>query len=434
MHEFDIDLRIAGNRSAERAAHRAAEHGRRVNDIAGRDAESIDPRAPARAVAQRIGAALRRLWRADIRFGRSGAQRLWLGLAAFAGIALWLWPQDIVSDIGALTGAEAVRVFYMVADLGLDDVGGSMARLLLWLAVVRAGFVILVGLLDVALYRRVTGRPFDWESMINVSIVNAVFIALGGLAILQFPFADALRAYDALLARVPTLIDLHGAVALAAAALIGDFCFYWSHRLCHGNRFFWYLGHIYHHRNRSLSQLTTAIEPPFRLLQASGALSLLLLPLLSKLFTTDIASAGVALVVLMLIDTWTDPSHSPVMYRLESKSRALRALRLVFVTVGVHFMHHAREAEGPHGTGCNFGARLTIWDRLFGTYVEPVAHIPDTGLFDPRADACVNPLRYLLLPPLRMLLELRANPLRSWPKILFAHTAYEPPNRIDMSH
>ncbi len=418
MHEFDIE--IAGLDTANRGLRSGA----------------VPPEAhrPVRHAVQRIGTALQWLWRADIRFARSGVQRLWLVLASLAGIALWLWPQDIVSDIGALTGAEAVRVFYMVADLGLADVDSSMARLLLWLAVARAGFVIVVGLLDMALYERITGRPFDWESMINVAIVNAIFIVLGGLALLHLPIVEAMQAYDALLAHVPTLIDLHGALALVLAALIGDFCFYWSHRLCHGNRFFWYLGHIYHHRNRGLSQLTTAIEPPFKLLQASGALSLLLLPLLSKLFTTDIASAGIALVVLMLVDTWTDPSHSPAMYRLESKSKALRALRLIFVTVGVHFMHHARESEGPHGTGCNFGARLTLWDRLFGTYVEPTAHIPETGLFDPHADACVNPLRYLLLPPLRMVLELRANPLRTWPKILFAHTSYEPPNRIGISH
>jgi hypothetical protein len=33
-----------------------------------------------------------------------------------------------------------------------------------------------------------------------------------------------------------------------------------------------------------------------------------------------------------------------------------------------------------------------------------------------------------------MALELKANRLRDWPKILFAHTSYEPPVRIGMSH
>lgn len=426
MQQFEMG--IAATDAATGIAGTDATHPPATHGASGFPAPALaSPGAPLRD-------ALHRLWHADIRFARSGAQRLWLALASLAGIALWLWPQGIVSDFAALSGAEAVRVFYMVPDLELSQFGGSMATLLLWLAVARAGFVILVGLLDMALYRRITGRPFDWESMINVSIVNAVFIAVGGIALLNLPVRDALQAYDALLERVPTLVDLNGALALVLAALIGDFCFYWSHRLCHGNRFFWYLGHIYHHRNRSLSQLTTAIEPPFKLLQASGALSLLLLPLLSKLFTTDIAGAGIALVVLMVVDTWTDPSHSPAMYWLEARSKALKSLRLVFVTVGVHFMHHARETEGPYRTGCNFGARLTVWDRLFGTYVEPTDHIPDTGLFDAHADTCVNPLRYLLLPPLRMALELRANPVRSWPKILFAPTSYEPPQRIGMSH
>ncbi|MCC7249708.1 MAG: sterol desaturase family protein [Lysobacter sp.] len=379
----------------------------------------------------RIGAAL---WRRDIAFARHGWQRIALILCALGGVALWLLPQTIATDAASMFRAESVRIFYMVGDLSLSKLSESFAALLVAIAIGRAAFVIAIGVLDMATYRRIVGRPFDWESMINVSLVNAFFIFSGVFVLANDGLRSLLTHYDRLLAQVPTLIDLNGAVALIVAALIGDFCFYWSHRFFHGNRFFWNLGHIYHHRNRGLTQLTCAIEPPLLLLQAAGGLSLLLLPLLSKLFTTDIAGAGIALLVLMIADTWTDPSHSTFMYWLESKSRALKALRAVFVTVGVHFVHHSRDVHGPKGTGCNFGARLTVWDRLFGTYVEPQDAIPDSGLFDPHGDACVNPLRYLLLPYVRMGAELRRNKLRHWPEILFGPVGYEPPNPVVMSH
>ncbi len=379
----------------------------------------------------RIAAAL---WRRDIAFARHGWQRTALVLSALGALALWLLPQPVVTDLPAMLHAESVRVFYMVDDLPLSQVPASFAALLVAIAIGRALFVIAVGLLDMLTYKRLTGRPFDWESMINVSLINAFLMFAGVFVLANDALRPLLGYYDRLLASVPTLVDLNGAVALIAAALIGDFCFYWSHRFFHGNRFFWNLGHIHHHRNRNLTQLTCAIEPPFKLLQAAGGLSLLLLPLLSKLFTTDIAGAGIALIVLMLMDTWTDPSHSTFMYWLESKSRALRSLRMLFVTVGVHFMHHSRDNHGPAGIGCNFGSRLTIWDRLFGTYVEPPDAIPATGLFDPHADTCVNPLRYLLLPFARMGLELKRNRLRHWPKIVFGPMGYEPPNPVAMSH
>lgn len=380
----------------------------------------------------RVVAALQWLWRSDLdlRPGRS----VWLAAAlSAAGFLLWLIPQDVVRDFDTMAGAESVRVFYMVKDLAVAQADSSLAFWLVALAIGRALFNVLVGVLDLVLYRRVTGKPFDHASMLNISIVNAAMVFTGLFTLFNPALRELLDAYDRLIAHIPTVVELNGAVALLLAALIGDFCFYWSHRACHSVRLFWNLGHIYHHRNRNLTQLTCAIEPPSLLLQAAGGLSLLLLPLLSKLFTTDIAAAGWALLALMVFDTWTDPSHSPVMYALEARSRVLRSLRWVLVTVGVHFTHHSCEIEGKYGTGCNFGARLTIWDRLFGTYVEPGREIPRTGLFDPAADFCVNPLRYLLQPFARMGLELWRNAPCHWGHIVFGSTDYEPPVQIRFS-
>jgi hypothetical protein len=97
----------------------------------------------------------------------------------------------------------------------------------------------------------------------------------------------------------------------------------------------------------------------------------------------------------------------------------------------VHFTHHAREERYNICNGSNFGARLTIWDRLFGTYAEPPNYIPEVGLYGDKADYCKTPLRFVLDPYVRLYQELKQNNVRYWPAILFGSTAYNPPNPLD---
>lgn len=369
------------------------------------------------------------IWYGNLQLRNSGRQKLILVFISVVGFLAWLIPQPVISDFSSMLESDSVRVFYMARDLMLESVSAPLASILVAGVMIRAVFVTLVGCADMVFYRRIFGRPFDYQGMFNISMVN-LFLVFGGLfAFLNSDIQGLLGHYDELIQKVPTVIELNGVAALLVSMLIGDFCFYWSHRLCHNVRFFWHLGHIYHHRNRNLTQLTCAIEPTSVLLQAAGGLTLVMLPLLSKLFTSNIHSAGWALVVFMIVDTLIDPSHSPALYRVESRSRILRSLRWVFVTVAVHYTHHSREDRHNIHSGCNFGARLTIWDRLFGTYQEPDNEIPEAGLFSDTADYCMNPVRYIFQPFVRMSDELRRNRVIHWPMILFGPTTYQPPNQ-----
>lgn len=56
-------------------------------------------------------------------------------------------------------------------------------------------------------------------------------------------------------------------------------------------------------------------------------------------------------------------------YALTIHSRLFdRPSLYIFVTPATHILHHARN---PRYIGKNLGAMFTIWDRLFGTHVEP---------------------------------------------------------------
>ncbi|MDC0748976.1 sterol desaturase family protein [Polyangium mundeleinium] len=385
---------------------------------------------------QRLKALKRWVWDRDISFGRAGPQVMVLAvLAAAALVAELSWHHDGLGLL-ELLHAKSVVIFYNVKALALSDVDAPIASWIVAAAMARIVFGILVGILDAAFYKRITGRPFDWEAMINVSVVNVVFLLTTVFTFMNPSVQRLLQHYAALIDRVPTMVHLHGALALIVACLLADFCYYWSHRWSHGNRFFWNLGHINHHRSRNLSQLTQAVDPQSSLLDVAGgrAFVIFLLPLVTKVFALDVRESGWVFIVLILLDAWTNPSHSVVLYHAENRFRVLRLFRAVLVTPAVHFTHHSREPIHNIVNGCNFGARLTLWDRLFGTYVEPPAHIPDTGLFSEEADYCRTPLRFLFQPYVRMFEELRHNKIRHWPAILFGSTAYEPPVSVNCKY
>jgi sterol desaturase/sphingolipid hydroxylase (fatty acid hydroxylase superfamily) len=372
-----------------------------------------------------------KVWNWNFALPKQGIVKIGL---IFAGVVGWLMWQPQIQNIMGFWQAESVEVFYMVDGL----VGNNLSKeLYFWLALIAVTKVIwgcLIGLADLAYFKKITGRSFDYANMINMVVVNSLILFAGVFSYSYFTLSDFFEFYDTLLVSIPTLIHLNGFVAFLLAMLIGDFCFYWAHRMIHNVRVFWNLGHIYHHRNENLSQLTHGVEPRLFLLNAQGIASLLFLPVLAKIFTNDFSDASYFLIPMALINLWIDPSHSVALYAVESKFKPLRLLRVIFMTTCAHYTHHSKDPAHNRRTGCNFGSRLTIWDRLFNTYVEPGEHIPESGLFGSKTDYCLNPVRFLLLPYLRFLDEFKLNKIRYWPRILFGSVFWAPPKKSKLSH
>jgi sterol desaturase/sphingolipid hydroxylase (fatty acid hydroxylase superfamily) len=73
----------------------------------------------------------------------------------------------------------------------------------------------------------------------------------------------------------------------------------------------------------------------------------------------------------VFVQFWTHTNTDPKLGRLA----------WLFVTPAYHRVHHAADIELQNG---NFGLILTIWDRMFGTYLDP-AQVPanfELGLGD----------------------------------------------------
>ena len=141
---------------------------------------------------------------------------------------------------------------------------------------------------------------------------------------------------------------------LVVALVVLDFMAqYWAHYLLHRIKWMWRL-HVVHHSDTKVDATTGArLHPGDYAVREAFALGALM-----------ITGAPLAFYVIYRIATilFTFITHANV-----APPRWLDAsLSLVFVTPNMHKFHH--HFERPW-TDTNFGGILSIWDRMFGTFV-----------------------------------------------------------------
>lgn len=168
-----------------------------------------------------------------------------------------------------------------------------------------------------------------------------------------------------------------GAV-LATGLLLLDILAYALHRMQHLAPFWRF--HAVHHADREMDASTALRHHPgeFLVNAAIGAVALAALGLPPWV-------VPVYVLLATLSDLW---QHANV---------ALppwldRRLALIVTTPGIHRIHHSVE---PRHYDTNFGAVLTVWDRLCGTWHPAAA---ETLRFGVAGEAQQGPLRALLAP------------------------------------
>jgi sterol desaturase/sphingolipid hydroxylase (fatty acid hydroxylase superfamily) len=141
-----------------------------------------------------------------------------------------------------------------------------------------------------------------------------------------------------------------------------DFYIYWFHRLQHRSRWLWRL-HEAHHSVRDVDWLAGSRSHALEILinQTIEYAPIVLLG----------AHPDVALMKGVLDATWGMYIHSNIDVRSG-------ALQWVLNGPEAHRWHHSKDVtEG----GFNYGTKLAIWDRLFGTaYLPPGQKPPGYGL------------------------------------------------------
>jgi sterol desaturase/sphingolipid hydroxylase (fatty acid hydroxylase superfamily) len=165
-------------------------------------------------------------------------------------------------------------------------------------------------------------------------------------------------------------------VVFALAVLALEFYAYASHRLQHAVFPLWRF-HAVHHADEQVNAGTALRQHPI-IYVAHGAAGTMLMGVL-----------GLPLWVLPLYGLASLAANLFAHANLNLPPRVEAALRWVAVTPGTHRLHHSID---PAHQGANFGNALTIYDRLFGTYLE-MAEVGDR----PPGTVGSEPLRFGIL-------------------------------------
>jgi sterol desaturase/sphingolipid hydroxylase (fatty acid hydroxylase superfamily) len=185
-------------------------------------------------------------------------------------------------------------------------------------------------------YRKVV--PRDIGAVVLVALLGIPTATIVTGILMHFPVLAV--------ARVPLPVWASFPLAIVGS----DFAMYWTHRLIH-TRLLWRV-HRWHHAPRYLYWL------------AGGRVSFLqgiiyTIPTLTFLiFNVPPTLIGGYILFGAVLNHWMHAN-------LRLKSPWLEA---IFVTPRIHHIHHSRD---PRHYGRNFGSLLSIWDRMFGTFVDP---------------------------------------------------------------
>lgn len=181
------------------------------------------------------------------------------------------------------------------------------------------------------------------------------------------------------------LVALPSWLAIALGVLAIDLFAYVMHRLMHTVPFLWALHHV-HHSDLEIDFTTTVRHHPLEALAAAVMLSGA-----AMAFGISPESVVVHQIVAMVLD-FAEHSNLQIAHRLDG------AIRLVLVTPDMHVVHHSALKRE---TDSNYGTVLSLWDRLFGTYVPaPIAGLTGMTLgLDYRRGSTDSRLDRVLLSP-----------------------------------
>jgi exosortase len=197
-----------------------------------------------------------------------------------------------------------------------------------------------------------------WPSNLGLFLIGICVTAV----ILPFGiYAFAERLPPGLMSRLG--IPLAGQLLLTFLAL--DLWKYWEHRFFHEIPLLWRV-HLVHHSDTHVDVTTAERHHPLEVLLSTA----LLIALVAALGLQWLA-LGLYLLTASLVALY---SHANV----RVSAHLDRVLRKLVVTARVHAVHHS---DLQTETDSNYGAVLTLWDRIFGTYLDPEkARIPHFGL------------------------------------------------------
>lgn len=196
-------------------------------------------------------------------------------------------------------------------------------------------------------------RRIDRRRHLGLDLLGFAVVVMAGLVWPRLLGAlfESLEVRRALVFLTP-LKELPSVAKVTIGIVMADFCLYWVHRWMHGPAVLW-RAHLFHHSTQQLYWLSGARTSLFHLL----LFAIPQIVIARYVLDLSIAEAAVGFSIGVVINLWV---HTNV-------SVNLGPLEWLIVTPDFHRAHHARDISPTR----NIGFLLTVWDRLFGTYLDP---------------------------------------------------------------
>ena len=214
------------------------------------------------------------------------------------------------------------------------------------------GFFVIIALWEVLAPRRirVLSRALRWTNnlglvFLNTTILRLLFPAAAvGVAAFASEHGWGLLNY----------YSLPFPIVVVLSVIAMDFVIYLQHVLVHAVPLLWRL-HRVHHADLDYDVTTGARFHPIEII----------LSMLIKFATIIVLGPPIVAVVIfeVLLNAMAMFNHGNIRLPLAID----RVLRLVVVTPDMHRVHHSTEDNEANS---NYGFNLSIWDRIFGTYIN----------------------------------------------------------------
>jgi len=220
--------------------------------------------------------------------------------------------------------------------------------------------------------------PRRWAGNLGIYIGWVVFsFALAGVG----PFAVALSVQSSNFGPL-NRNWLPFSVRFLAGFLLLDLTNYWTHRLEHLISPLWRL-HQVHHADPDCDVTTGLRSHPFEFLFTQAGLVLVVAA------TALPAASAMAYAFVNLLASFATHANGRL------PQWADRSLRSVLISPDTHHAHHSIEPEFQQG---NYGVILSIWDRAFGTWIEPSHNTDRFGLEEVAPERAINAWQMLTHP------------------------------------
>jgi sterol desaturase/sphingolipid hydroxylase (fatty acid hydroxylase superfamily) len=192
-------------------------------------------------------------------------------------------------------------------------------------------------------------RPFRWLSNFGLIVVSSILVrfvfptAAVGIAILVEKNHWGFLYY----------FELPFTLHFIAAFMLMDLSIYFQHVMFHSLPMFWRF-HRVHHSDLDCDITTGLRFHPFEIL----------LSMLIKFLT--IAAFGIPVLAVVIFEIILNAASMFTHSNIRIPEKIEPVLRLFIVTPDMHRIHHS---INENETNSNFGFFISLWDRIFGTYI-----------------------------------------------------------------